>query len=219
MIIPIVIGVGAFAVGIVVAWPTFFPLRAAGSGLPVSRSGEQLISQPYSNPRVNAQDLITDINTQAGGGSVTIQVARYLRSLDVFAGYTGLSGTPFPLQAPEAYLVGVNADVPQYAITGGDIPQFSITFYAQGTVAPGEQFPSRTGINMISIPDKNVPVPLANAGSLLSLCGPNAVAACRYLQQADFWECYTGASGLNFPLVPGEGYMVQVSNNTTFVMP
>jgi hypothetical protein len=196
--------------GLLLAWPALFPLVPAGPGPPPSATGIQLISQPYANPLADAEDLIGDINLTAGG-PVTLNVARWLTSADIFAAYTGTSGVAFPLVAPEGYLVQVIAPVP-YMIAGGVVPAFAIGLDGPGPV-------SRSGTHLLSIPDVDIPVPLPDALALLDLMGLTAVQVCRHMRVNDLFACYTGTSGTAFPLTPGEAYLVQVDAFTAFAMP
>jgi hypothetical protein len=208
----VVVLAAALGGGLLLAWPAVFPLLGPSVVPPLSRSGLQVISQPYAaNPNANAMDLIVDINTVAGA-PVTYAVGRWISSIDAWASYNGTAGTAFALAPPEAYLVGVTASVPGYTIAGGVAPAFPVALAGPG---PG----SRSGTHHISIPDVDIPGPLPNADALLALMGPTAVQACRFVRETELYACYTGASGLPFPLTPGEGYLVQVSAPTAFAMP
>ena len=198
--------------GLALAWPVLFPLVPAGVGPPASRTGIQLISQPYANPLADAKDLIDDINLTAGA-LVTQNVGRWLTSIDGFAGYTGTSGVAFPLVASEGYVVQVTAAVPyMIGVGGGVVPAFPI-----GLDGPGPT--SRSGVHLLSIPDVDIPAPLPDAEALLDLMGPTAVQVCRHIRANDIFACYTGTTGVAFPLIPGEAYLVQVDAFTAFAMP
>ncbi len=86
------------------------PLYPTG---PNSRSGTHVISLPFDTPLNDALDLIQDINSQGGAGTV-LQVARWIRSLETFAGYNGTTGTTFPLIPGEGYAVTVTKQVFPY---------------------------------------------------------------------------------------------------------
>jgi hypothetical protein len=198
--------------GFVLAWPVLFPLVPAGAGPPASNTGIQLISQPYANPLADAKDLIDDINLTAGA-PVVLNVGRYLTSIDTFAAYTGSAGVAFPLVPSEGYLVQVTAAVPyMIGVGGGILPGFAI-----GLAGPGPG--SRSGTHLLSIPDVDIPAPLADAEDLLVLMGATATQVCRHIRTNDLFACYTGSTGLPFPLNPGEAYLVQVSAFTGFAMP
>ncbi|MFC1786966.1 NosD domain-containing protein, partial [Halobacteriota archaeon] len=73
-----------------------------------------------------------------------------------------------------------------------------------------------TGKNWISIP---ITTTITNASSLMELIGPNCDAINRWnpvTQNSEGWISLFGGMGTNFDIVPGEGYEVSVTANTTF---
>jgi hypothetical protein len=205
LIIPTVAMVVA---GAALAWPFTYSLLAQQTS--VSKSGTQSLSLAYDHPLLSdAKQLIDDINTQAGS-PVVIQVAKYVPLNDLFAAYTGTTGIAFPLTPPEGYMVQVNQSA-NYAITGNNVSSYLVSVYGQG---PN----SASGWTLISVPD-TAPTTLVDAKGLLNQIGPTALWACRFVKTVDLWACYSGATGVAFPLIPGEAYKVQVSADTTFPMP
>jgi len=76
--------------------------------------------------------------------------------------------------------------------------------------------PDSTGKNWISIPLNTT---ITNASSLMAAIGPNCDAVNRwnpYTQQSEGWISLGGGMGTNFDIVPGEGYEVSVTTNTSF---
>jgi hypothetical protein len=76
--------------------------------------------------------------------------------------------------------------------------------------------PDSTGKNWISIPLNTT---ITNASSLMAAIGPNCDAVNRwnpYTQHSEGWISMGGGMGTNFDIVPGEGYEVSVTTNTTF---
>ncbi|HXV77420.1 MAG TPA: hypothetical protein VD788_13970 [Candidatus Polarisedimenticolaceae bacterium] len=202
----------ALVSAVALAWPAFFDLNPPGIGAPPSLSGWECISQPYVNPLFDAGELMDDINAVAGG-PVTTQVCRWLTTVDGFSCYTGTTGAPFPLEAGPGYLVRVSgpAAIP-YVIAGGDVPLFPLMLDGPGPT-------SASGTHLISIPEVDIPVPLADAGDVLALLGPPAESVCRFAREANAFLCYTGTAGAAFPLVDGEAYLVQVDAPVVVMMP
>ncbi len=73
-----------------------------------------------------------------------------------------------------------------------------------------------TGKNWISIP---LETNITNASQLMSAIGPNCDAVNRWnpvTQRSEGWISLFGGMGTNFAIVPGAGYEVSVTANTTF---
>lgn len=183
-----------------------YPLDAAG--INGSATGTQSISLPY-NQQTNintAEDLINDIETVAGDPSAVSAVSRYLSASDSLEGYTGFSGTNFSIVPGEGYLVTVNSSV-NYIIVGSHAPQLPINLDGPGVNG------SATGTTLWSYPYHST---AANAEDLINeintAAGASVVGAVsRYLAGSDSLEGYTGFSGTNFTLVPGESYFISVT--------
>ncbi len=181
-----------------------------------SRTGTQTIALPYNQQTnlLNANDLLVDI----GGTAVVVQIAAYTRSSDAPAAYTGTSGSPFALTAGEAYycqISGTGQTPVNYIVVGSHNPGLGINLIAQAAGV------SRSGSNLWSYPYHST---AANAKTLLdeinAFGGAGTVFQVgQYVQSGDIFAGYTGATGVAFPLLPGEGYLIQVNSNVSGWVP
>ena len=169
-----------------------------------SDTGANTLGLPF-NQQTNlsdAEDLIGDINTSAGS-VVVVSVSNYVKSDDAFSPYTGFSGINFPLVAGEGYLVKVSQDG-TYIIVGSHNPSLAIQFSSTD---------SDTGANFYSFPYHGTPI---DADELLTDIGSGVVSVSNYVKSDDAFSPYTGFSGTNFPLAPGEAYLVKVSVDVSY---
>ncbi|MCP3982208.1 MAG: S8 family serine peptidase [bacterium] len=82
-------------------------------------NGVNWISIPYDSPLINAEDLINDVNTQAGA-AVTNAVGRYDCATGAVVSYTGTSGVNFDLEPAEGYRVVTSTTVSYTAASSGN---------------------------------------------------------------------------------------------------
>ena len=197
-----------------------YALEKQGTAVPVtggtSRSGAQWLALPYNQQTnlVNALDLINDI----GGTGVITQVAQYVRSSDGAASYTGTTGTAFLLVPGDSYLAQLQpaaAAVVNYIIVGSHNPGLGINLLA---AAPGV---SRTGSQIWAYPYHSTAAfadQLINEINAFNGAG-TVVQVGRYIQSIDAFAGYNGTTGTAFPLLPGDGYSIQVNSNVTGWIP
>jgi GTP:adenosylcobinamide-phosphate guanylyltransferase len=184
-----------------------------GPGDSGSNSGTQTFAMPFNQQTtlVDAEDLINDINTTAGS-NVVVSVSRFLRTTDKLDAYTGSSGTNFTLTPGEGYIVKVSAGLP-YIVVGSHDPNLAITFDG-----PGDNG-SNSGTQVYALPYHST---AAVAGDLIDeinlAAGADVVVSIsRYLRTTDKLDAYTGSSGTNFALAPGESYTVKVNSSISFI--
>jgi hypothetical protein len=185
-----------------------FLLQATSGG--VSLTGTTLMGLPY-NPQTNlidAEDLLQDINLVAGT-SVVQSVARFNKATNGLISYTGTAGTNFLLDGVEGFYVTVNPSV-NYIIVGSDNPGRQVTFYAPGSSTPDGV--SLTGTNSFSWPYHST---LTNADQLMAEInaapGTTLASVAAFNKVTNGLTSYTGTSGTNFTLVPGQGYLVTLT--------
>jgi hypothetical protein len=178
-----------------------------------SNSGTQSFAMPFNQQTTltDAEDLIGDINTTAGS-NVVVAVSRFLRTTDKFEDYTGSSGFNFTLTPGEGYLVKVDPGV-DYIVVGSHAPTLPITFDGPGSNGSnsGTQFYALPYHTTANIADDLITEINTAAGSTV------VVAVSRYLRSTDKFEDYTGSSGNNFTLAPGEAYLVKVNSSITLI--
>jgi len=184
-----------------------------GPGANGSASGTNLLGLPYNQQTsiVTAEDLINDINTDAGA-SVVASVARKIRTTDLPEFYTGFSGVNFSITPGEGYTVVVTSSV-NYIIVGSHDP--SLITQLDG---PGDNG-SASGTQEWSYPYHSTS---ATAEDLINeinaAAGASVVASVtRKIRTTDLPEFYTGFSGVNFSLTVGEAYTIVVTNGVAFV--
>lgn len=169
-----------------------------------SSTGSNTLGLPFNQQTnlANAEDLIGDINTSVGS-VVVVSVSEYIKSDDAFAPYTGFSGTNFNLVPGDGYLVKVSQDG-TYIIVGSHNPSLVVNFSASD---------SPTGSNFYSFPYHGTPT---DALGLLTDIGGGVVSVSEYVKSDDAFAPYTGFSGTNFALAPGESYLVKVSTDVAY---
>ena len=197
-----------------------YAMEKQGTVVPVtggnSRSGAQWLALPYNQQTnlVNAFDLIGDM----GGTTVIAQVAQYLRASDAAAAYSGTTGTAFLLVPGESYLAQLTAGAAatvNYIIVGSHNPGLGINLIA---AAPGV---SRSGSQVWAYPYHSTDadaLQLINEINAFNGAG-TVIQVGRYIQSIDAFAGYTGTTGTAFPLLPGDGYAIQVSTNVTGWIP
>jgi len=171
--------------------------------------GNYLISLPghvCSPTLTDAEDLLDAIPNAS-------QVGRLDITTDGLVSYNGVVGTNFALVPGEGYLVTMSS-AGTGDIEGVDVP---IPFNLYGPGGAG----SVSGANYISLPATTT---LVNADALLTdintaAGGTPVVLVARYLTASSNFEAYDGVSGVNFPIVPGEGYLVQMSSDFVYTPP
>jgi hypothetical protein len=175
-----------------------YPLQAQQSG--VSASGFQSIGLPY-NRQVGidtASQLKADV--EAGGVGVG-SIQKY----DILTGQNvPYPLTDFPLAEGEGYLIGV-LNSGSYIIVGSHDPGFNVNFKAQAVGV------SASGFQRYAPPYHGV----ASTASELKLeLAPEVVSVQKY-------DILTGQNIpyplTDFPIVPGESYLVGVTADKTFV--
>ena len=178
-----------------------------GQGVNNSNTGTTSLALPYNQQTdlLDAEGLLLDIN--ATGGGVANQIARLVKSTDNPEVYTGFSGTNFLLVPGEGYQVKVDAGgTINYIIVGSHNPALGIDLDGQGTNG------SNTGTTRWSYPYHST---AANAEDLImeinAFTGVTSVLqVARLIKSTDGLEVYTGFSGTNFTLTPGEAYDIKV---------
>ena len=184
----------------------------------VSASGTTVMGLPY-NPQTNitnADQLLQDINTVAGS-SVVANIAKFDRNQNGLIGYTGFSGTNFPIVPEEAYYVTVGSDV-NYIIVGSHNPSLGVTFYGPGSTTP--EGISASGTNSWSYPYHSTLTLAAGLITEINAVGGGQVATVATWDKVQNGLIgYTGFSGTNFALVPGEGYLVTVDADVAGFIP
>jgi hypothetical protein len=181
-----------------------------GQGTNGSANGTNTIALPFNQQTdlIDAFDLITDI----GGTTSVAGVAEFDRTSNGFAGYTGTSGTPFPLVPGSAYLVQLQATTPSvnYIIVGSHDPGLVLNFDGAGTNG------SANGTNFYGYPYHSTST---SADELITELGSTtAIAAVsQFDRTSNGFAGYTGTSGTPFPLEPGKGYLVQLQGGVPSV--
>jgi hypothetical protein len=192
-----------------------YHLDALGSNGSVA--GAQTLALPYNQQSgLNvAQDLINDINTDAGG-SVVDSVSRVIRATDLKETYSLTSGgTNFALTPSEGYIVVVTASA-DYIMVGSHNPALPINLDSAGTNGSNSgtqlwsmpyHFTGTTASDLINeIEGHGSPGDVANVSNLV-----------RTSTAPQTYSLVTG--GVNFPLVPGEAYVIVVLNDVTGWIP
>ena len=179
-----------------------YPLKKAAGG--VSKSGTQTIGLPY-NRQVGidtAKDLFADI-TASGIGVQNIQ------RFDILTDQNSLyvvGGANFALDKAAGYLVkvGTNGD---YIIVGSHDPSFTVNLKA---AAGGV---SKSGTQRYAHPYHGV---AATAKELFQELSPEVQNIQRFDSLTDQNQLYV-IGGADFPIVPGQSYLVKVGANKSFI--
>jgi hypothetical protein len=192
-----------------------YPLDTIGSNGSVS--GAQTLALPYNQQTgINvAQDLINDINTDAGA-TIVDTVSRIIRTTDLKDSYSLVTGgNNFGIVPGEGYIVVVTASA-DYIMVGSHNPALAINLDSPGTNGSksGTQlwampyhFTGTTASDLINeIEGHGNPGDVDTVSSLIrTSSGPQT------------YSLVTG--GVDFPLVPGEAYVVVVLNDVTGWIP
>lgn len=188
-----------------------FKLNYTLNGPSGGSSGTTALALPYNQQTnlIDAEDLIDDINAGAGS-SVVASVSRYLNATDGLETYTGLTGVNFSLAPGEGYLLKTTADT-NYIVVGSHDPALSVSLSGP---AGGS-----SGTTLWSFPYHST---AGNAEDLIgeintAVGSPVVASVSRYLSATDGLETYTGLTGTNFALAPGEGYYVKVNSSASWV--
>jgi hypothetical protein len=182
-----------------------------------SVAGAQTLALPYNQQSgLNvAEDLINDINTDAGG-AVVDTVSRVLRTTDGKETYSLVSGgTNFALMGSEGYIVTVTASA-DYIMVGSHDPALPINLDSPGTNGSlsGTQlwgmpyhFTGATAEDLILELEAHGNPGDVDSVSSLARTSPSPVT----------YSLVSG--GTNFSLVPGEAYVIVVINDITGWIP
>ncbi|MCP3982035.1 MAG: hypothetical protein GY716_22245 [bacterium] len=171
---------------------------------PSITNAEDLLAEVPNSTFVSKFDPVTDAQRSWDGGSCTGGIE---------PGAGACSSACFCIDTTEglAYFANVNNNgILVLTATDGET---IIDMPGPGTTL--------TGSHMISLPFQT---PLVTAEDLINdvnaAAGSNVVlSVARFNPGLDSFEAYTGASGINFPIVPGAGYRVQVSGDVTYTPP
>jgi len=197
-----------------------------GPGANGSATGTNTLGLPYNQQTSinNALDLILDIaadNGDVGNLLPTVaSVSRKVRTTDLPDIYTGFSGNNFAITPGEGYLVVIAptaspATVP-YIIVGSHDPSLAIVLDG-----PGDNG-SATGTQQWSYPyhsTASTALELITEINAASVSGDAVASVSRKVRGTDLPDIYTGFSGNNFSLTPGEAYLIVIKsgNATTYV--
>jgi len=175
-------------------------------------TGMHVISLPRDivRPRItNAKELVQALEPDA---LEPVFAARYLPTTDDWNVWAkDAAAPPFAIDPFEglAYLVFVADGPGQFVLDGFDCS--SDVFLD----APGSNG-SATGMNVISLPFSSG---FGNASDLLddiNAIGPVATSVSRFLTASEALQTYTGVTGADFAITPGEGYFVRVTTSTNY---
>lgn len=194
------------SVGVIVASNMGFKankqLLGLGAGATQSKFGNNYISVPYfpQTGMANAKDLGTDI-----GCANVNTLQRYIESTNLFQVYncrSSATGINFPLVPGESSLIVARA-VPNftYLIVGSHNPNQGVNI--DGT--PGSKF----GNNYMAPPFHFTGSNAKDLGTDIGCASVSTVQ--RYVESTNLFQvynCRSSATGINFAVAPGEGYLV-----------
>jgi hypothetical protein len=192
-----------------------YHLDALGSNGSVA--GAQTLALPYNQQSgLNfAQDLINDINSDAGG-AVVDSVSRIIRTSDQKQSYSLTSGgTNFGVVASEGYIVVVTQSA-DYIMVGSHDPALPINLDALGTNG------SNSGTQLWGMPYHYTGATAQDLINELESHGaPGDVDSVSSLVRTSTSPVSYSLSsgGTNFSLVPGEAYVIVVLNDITGWIP
>jgi hypothetical protein len=182
-----------------------------------SVTGAQTLALPYNQQTgINtAQDLINDINTDAGA-AVVDNVSRIVRTTDLKESYSlSVGGVNFGITPGEGYIVVVTASA-DYIMVGSHNPALALNLDSPGTNGSNSgtqlwsmpyHFTGTTAQDLINeIESHGAPGDVDSVSSLIR----TSVAPQSYS---------LSVGGTNFPLVPGEAYVIVVLNDVTGWIP
>jgi hypothetical protein len=174
--------------------------------------GTSTLALPFNQQTnlLDAEDLIIDINNGEPAPIVN-QVCEWVKANNGKECYTGFSGTNFALTPGYGYLVQVTANG-NYIIVGSHDPIKSVPLDAPPTNS------SADGTQIYAMPYHTQ---LTDAESLIAEIDTQAGVSvvnqvCEHVKASNGKECYTGFSGTNFTLTPGQAYYVQVTANHSY---
>ena len=171
-------------------------------------SGTQVIAVPFNQQTslTDAETLLNDISLCPS--SNVLSVARYVRSLDGLSSYSCLGGENFTIAKGDAYYVKVATDQP-YIVVGSHDPSFSVSLLKPA---------GASGTNPYAAPFHSVASTAEELLNEISLCpGSQVLSVARYVKSLDGLSSYSCLGGENFSLAPGEGYLIKVSTDVSFV--
>lgn len=203
-----VLGVAVLVTGGIFASNMGFKLNLSLLGPAAGTTGTQLIAIPFNQQTslANAEDLLNDISACPGNA---LLVSRFVKSLDALSFYGCSGGDNFPLVKSEAYYVQVAANQ-SYIVVGSHDPSASV-----GLIGPAG---GTTGTNSYSAPYHSVATTAEELINEISPCpGSTVDLVSRFVKSSDALSFYGCSGGDNFPLVAGEGYLIQVSSDISFV--
>jgi len=178
-----------------------------------SSSGTQIIALPFNQQTdlVNAEDVRDDIGAAQVGS-----VSRFVRVDDGLEFYTGASGTNFTLTPGDAIYVTISTDA-SYIAVGSHDPSLSVGL--NGPQPNASLAGQSSGTNGYAYPYHSVSSTAEELINEINAAVGSTVASSvsRYLRVDDGLEFYTGAAGVNFNLVPGDGYLITVSSDSSWV--
>jgi len=166
-------------------------------------TGKNWISIPLDTTITNASSLMDAIGANCDA------VSRWNpeeQKSEAWISYMGGMGIDFDVVPGEGYEVSVTANT-TFNLTGIPVEIGQIDLIKK---------PSSTGKNWIGLPYSTT---MTNASSLMDAIGANCDAVSRWNpeeQKSEAWISYMGGMGINFDVVPGEGYEVSVTANTTW---
>lgn len=171
-----------------------------GANNPQSATGFNALALPYYR-KANldmASALLADL------GPAAAQLQRFDPADDSFSPYPGPGGD-FPLASGHGYLVQIGTDDTVYNLVGSHAPTLELVFYPKGAN-------SATGFQFYAPPYHSV---ASTASELLAEIGPAAAQLQRFHPVDDSFSPYPGPGG-DFPLVPGEAYLLQVTQEVSY---
>jgi hypothetical protein len=184
-----------------------FLLEAGGA----SGQNATVLALPF-NQQTNlstASDLIVDIGGgPAGVANPVSDISEYVKSVDNWVPYNGLSGTDFNLETGAGYLVRLKSGSSSinYIVVGSHDPAKQILLEAGGA--------SGQNATVYAYPYHSVS---ALASELIAEIGggPAGVGnpvsdVSEYVKAVDNWVPYNGLSGTDISLVPGNGYLIRI---------
>lgn len=182
----------------------------------ISKSGTNTLGLPYFRPTglVTAFNLIQDIENGGPPFNKVVSISKCLEATDTLQVYTGRMASPsvnFALSPAECLYVQVSADV-NYLVVGSQDPAFVISLDAP--------FPnvSKSGTNCVALPyNSSVLTAFELMKDIEGIAAPpfsKVVSISKLLIATDSLQTYTGRMGtpaLNFNILPGECYRIQMS--------
>lgn len=177
-----------------------------------SADGTNSLALPFNQQTnlVDAEDLIIDIDN-GEAAPIVAQVCEWAKSSNGLNCYTGFSGTNFTLTPGYGYLVQVTANG-NYIVVGSHDPIKAVPLDAPPTNGTVD------GTTLYAMPYHTT---LTDAQGMINeidtQAGVQVVAqVCEWAKATNGKTCYTGFSGTNFTLAPGQAYFVQVTANHSY---